>query len=252
MNPEFTSTSFPRKSVPTWTCPTCGHGQLRPVSDLTVEANAGTQNNQDEEWWDYEYAGYIFMGLLKCAACNEHVTVSGTGDVCQDYTEDGTSWEYTLFLTPTYFNPPLKVINPKTGDNVPFEITQLLHKAHEVCWADPDSALNRLRAIVEEILDFKGVSRTRTDGRYLSLHRRIEMFTDPNFEQVKKALLAVKYVGNDGSHGFSGASRKELLEIFSIVNFCLEKVFPRPADDSLIIEAINRINSNEGLKPRVA
>jgi hypothetical protein len=251
MNPALIRASFNQNRLPSWTCPTCEQGVLTldDPNMLVVRPNAETKTSGGEDWWDYDYAGYVFSGMLSCKACGESVTVVGKGHVDQEYIDDGRDYEYVTYLTPTYFTPPLKIISPKVNEQVPAQVLKLLSKAHEVCWADPDSALNRLRAIVEEILDYKGVPRTSGRSR-LSLHRRIQLFNDAGTEQVRNALLAIKYVGNDGSHGFSGVKRKELLEVFSIVSYCLEKLFPIPIDDSHVIAAVSRFNANEGLQPR--
>lgn len=253
MNPAFAKSSFRHDTLPNWTCPTCERGllALREKDTLAVQPNAETKANCREDWWDAEYGEYVFNGNLVCMNCGESVAVSGKGRVDQEYTDDGQGWEYVTMLTATYFIPPLKVISPKVNDQVPDQVRQLLAKAHEVCWTDPDSALNRLRTIVEEVLDFKGVPRTKGKTRH-SLHARIKLFTETGAEQIQSALLALKYVGNDGSHGFSGISRRELLEVFSIVNYCLEKLFPIPIDDSDVLAVVERINSNEGLKKRKA
>lgn len=251
MNPAFVRASFEKSKVPQWTCPTCEKGTLTPVDEFTIKPNAETTQNQDEEWFDSDYAGYVFNGMLNCGACKENVIICGTGHVIQDYEDNGPGWDYFTMLTPTFFIPPLKVISPSVNDQVPDQVTLLLNKAHEICWSDPDSALNRLRSIVEEVLDYKGVPRTMANGNRRSLHNRIELFTEPGTEQVKAALLALKYVGNDGSHGFSGIKRKDLLDVFSIVKFCLEKLFPVAIDDSAVLAAVTRINANQGLRPRV-
>lgn len=250
MNPAFRA-SFNQNSLPLWTCPKCEQGVLilDDPQKLVVRPNAETKSSGGEDWWDYEYAAYVFAGMLTCKACGESVTVVGKGHVEQEYTDDGQGSEYVTYLTPTYFTPPLRIISPKVNEQVPEQVLMLLAKAHEICWADPDSGLNRLRTIVEEILDFKGVPRTAGRNR-LSLHRRIELFNEPGTEQVKNALPAIKYVGNDGSHGFSGVKRKELLEVFSIVNYCLEKLFPVLVDHGHVMAAVTRFNVNQGLKPR--
>lgn len=253
MNPAFVRASFNQNRLPSWICPTCEQGVLTldDPNKLVVLPNSETKNNQNEEWWDYDYVGYVFTGMLSCKACGESVTVVGNGHVDQEYTDDGSDYEYVTNLTPTYFIPALKIISPKVNEQVPEQVVKLLAKAHEICWADPDSALNRLRTIVEEILDYKGLPRTSPKGTRLTLHRRIELFIEPGAEQIQSALLAIKYVGNDGSHGFSGVKRKELLEVFSIVNYCLEKLFPIPIDDSHVFAAVSRFNANGGLKPRI-
>lgn len=253
-NPALSNKSFRQEHLPAWTCPTCEQGLLALADndELEVRPNAETRANGGEDWFDHEYGKYVFSGMLTCTACGESVTICGKGHVDQEYLDDGRNWQYMTILTPTFFTPSLKVISPKVNDQVPQQIWQLLEKAHEVFWTDPDSALNRLRTIVEEILDFKGVPRMASLRKRHSLHNRITLFTEPGTEQVQRALLAIKYVGNDGSHGFSGATRRELLEVFSIVSYCLEKLFPVPVDDSSVLEAVERFNANGGLKPRGA
>lgn len=60
-------------------------------------------------------------------------------------------------------------------------------------WASPSSAANRLRYAVEEILDDRGILRSGT------LHARIEKFRAFS-PDMAEALMAVKWIGNEGSH----------------------------------------------------
>jgi len=248
MNPALKSASFDERHPPAWTCPNCEQGRLKLVDKFSVCPNSETANNGSEDWWDPMFAEYVFNGMLQCASCSEHVSVSGTGHVSQEYTGDGDDWEYVTMLNPKYFHPALRVISPDVSNGVPAEITELIQKAHEICWADPDSALNRLRSVVEAILDFKGVASINEKSNRIALHHRIGLFSEPGLDGVQRALMALKYVGNDGSHGFSTIKRRELLEVFSIVNYCMEKIFPIPTDEAQILELVTKINANRGLQ----
>lgn len=238
--------------MPHWPCPTCEQGRLRLQDKIEVRPNAETQECSGTDWWDPHYAGYVFTGMLRCGTCHDHVVVSCQGAIEQHYTDDHRNkWEYVTVLTPRFFMPALRVISPRMNDEVPEQIPKLLAKANEICWADPDSALNRLRTIVEEILDFKSVPRTQGRKRH-GLQTRIELLTEPGMELVQRALNALKFVGNEASHGFSSIKHRELLEVFSILKYCLENIFPVAVDDTVVLTVVERINTNKGLRPRSA
>ncbi|WP_195911354.1 DUF4145 domain-containing protein [Streptomyces kaniharaensis] len=78
--------------------------------------------------------------------------------------------------------------------------------ASAVLWADPSSAANRLRSAAEALMDDQGIMRKGLDRKGkttdLNLHSRIELFqkAKPNLKEVGDLLLAVKFIGNVGSH----------------------------------------------------
>ncbi|WP_159072859.1 DUF4145 domain-containing protein [Streptomyces glaucescens] len=111
---------------------------------------------------------------------------------------------YREHLTPQFFMPELPLIQ-SFGD-CPKQVREMIEAASPVLWVDPSSAANRLRSSVEALMDWEGIPRKwSSNGKSynLSLHRRIERFktAKPTFSKAADLLLAVKWIGNVGSHG---------------------------------------------------
>jgi len=244
MDKQLLQRYFSQQRPPSWDCPNCDRGVLKSIEKFTVKSNSETANNGGEEWWDVEYCKYVFSGMLICTTCQEAVSIAGDGFADREQYDDG-SWGYETYLVPTYFNPPLNIVKLTVSDEVPEEIIRLLSKASELFWCDADSAINRLRSLVEIILDERGIPRKNKSNR-LPLHHRILLVADAELLDVRDALLAVKYIGNDSSHGFSGVGRNDLITAFSIVKFCLERLYPPVAVQSDIAKVIAGINANKG------
>ena len=126
----------------------------------------------------------------------------------------------------------------------------LLGKASELFWCDPDSCLNRLRSVAEQILTYHGVPRVTKKGKHIPLGMRIEMFKKPEYAEVKDALTAARHIGNEGSHGFSGVTRGELLASFDVIEYCLLQFFPANHDHSKVKKFIAAVVENEGFRPK--
>jgi len=244
MDKHLLQETFNQKRPPAWDCPNCDRGILKPSEQFSVKSNSETAIHGSEDWWDVEYCKYVFSGMLACVTCKEGVAIAGNGFIDREQYDEG-DWGYETYLVPTYFNPPLRIVKPVVADDIPEEITRLLTKACEMFWCDGDSAINRLRSLVEMVLDARGIPR-ENKGNRLSLHHRILLVTDANLLDVRDALLAIKYIGNDSSHGFTGIERNDLITAFSIVKFCLERLYPPVAVESDIAKIIAEINANKG------
>ena len=244
MDKQLLQTSFNERTLPAWECPNCDRGVLKKNEKFYIKSNSETAKNGSEDWWEVEYCKYVFSGMLICNYCEEGVSIAGDGFIEREQYDDG-AWGYETYLVPTYFNPPLRIVKPIVAEEIPEPITRLLSKASEVFWCDGDSAINRLRSLVEMVLDAHGIPREQKGSR-LSLHHRILLVTDPELLDVRDALLAIKYIGNDSSHGFTGIDRNELVTSFSIVKFCLERLYPPLPVESDIAKIIAEVNANKG------
>lgn len=231
-------------NVPPWKCPSCSEGRLKLEGDFTIRDDASTQKCRNEEWFGPEHSHYVFTGVLQCTNCSEAVVVSGEGVTEEDYGEDGP--EYYRVLTPRFFYPPLKIIEPNVpASALPAAVTSYLDKAFQVFWCDADSCVNRLRTVVEHVLDSYDISRTASKSGRLDLATRISMLIDPKYSAVKEALDSVRYMGNNGSHGSVGIERHELLSAFAVVKFCLEQLY---TDNSALLAFVSDINQKKGFR----
>ena len=246
MEHKYLKQSFVSDDVPPWNCPTCSTGRLALVGAFSMKDDAATQRDKDEEWFDAEHAHYVFNGLLQCGNCAEHVVVAGDGIVEEDYGFHERN--YYNVLTPKFFYPPLKIIEPNTNDKVPTDVKTYLDKAFQVFWCDADSCVNRLRTVLEYVLDDLGVDRVNGKGDRLPLASRIEQFVDPKFAHVKDAMTSLRHMGNDGSHGSIDIQRHELLLAFSVIKYCLEQIYA--PDHSEILNFVSVVNQRKGFRPK--
>lgn len=246
MEKKYLTQSFAKENVPPWRCPSCESGRLKLVGEFSVHSDAATQNSSNEEWFEPEYSNYIFTGILCCENCREKVAVSGAGNVEEDYGEDGR--EYYTLLTPKFFHPPLRIIEPSISKDVPADVIVYLEKAFQIFWCDADSCVNRLRTVVEYLLDGIGIDRNHPKGDRLSLAARINLLVEPQHVEVKDALTSLRYMGNDGSHGSVGIERHELLLAFAVVKYCLEKLFPNVSDESEVLTFVSEVNQRKGFR----
>jgi hypothetical protein len=174
--------NFLMSHLPSWRCPSCVGGRLKVEGKLAMHDDAATDLISGEDWFEPENSHYVFAGLLKCGVCRESVIVSGDGFVEQDYGSDGI--EHNRYLTPRFFYPPLKIIEPNVSENIPENITSCLEKAFQIFWCDAESCLNRLRTIAEYLLDDLKITRLGTKDSRLNLANRIALLVDPQYMQT--------------------------------------------------------------------
>jgi hypothetical protein len=135
-----------------------------------------------------------------------------------------------VYVSPS---PPLITI----PENCPTTVKTALEKAFVASWGDLWAAANHTRSCVEELLDYLKEPNTGT------LHHRIENYKKRD-EQRGAALLAVKWVGNAGSHA-DGISRADVYDAFDIIEAVLKDVFSRDYSKvEKFVEAINKRGSH--------
>lgn len=248
MNPKYLEETFVQNNVPAWACPTCRNGTLELVGDFSMKDDAVTMQSSGEEWFDPEYSHYVFTGLLRCKNCHENVVVCGDGGIVADYGFEGVG--YYNVLTPKFFIPSLRIIEPNVSEKVPADAVMFLEKAFQVFWCDADSCVNRLRTVLEYILDDLGVERSTANDPRLNLANRINKLTDPKYYQVKQVMTSIRHMGNDGSHGSIGIERAELISAFAVVKYCLEQLYPNVGDHGAVLDFVKKVNKQKGFRQK--
>lgn len=234
------------KYMPEWHCPTCSGGYLRLKTDSlhSLETKASLQAH-DNVNWDPDWIEYRFSALLKCnnEMCQEVVSAVGRGRI--EMVQTGNyDIEHIESYYPDYISPSPPIIAIPKG--CPDESMKELRKAFDASWGDYPSAANHIRTSVERLLDHLKEPKTKLnkkgDRARLSLHDRIINIALRD-KQLSDSLLAVKWLGNVGSHS-DDISQDDIYDAFDIVELVLDDLFTRNRDR--VNKLVSTINKKKG------
>lgn len=168
----------------------------------------------------------------------------GSGRVDWFEGENGEQVYYEEFQ-PRYFYPSLRLF--EIHESAPSEVVQSLNRSFELCFSSPASALNHVRASVEALLTSLKIKRSaltnRKKKRRLSLHERIELLPKKFFD-AKEMLLAVKWLGNAGSHGGHPVSADDVWDSYEILSEVFDLIYSLPVSKAK--QLAKRINKKKG------
>lgn len=241
-------------SLPDITCPTCSRGLLRKDGDYARHRSGDSRQAEHEhpEFFEPEWIAGRFTAGLTCSAprCWETVAVAGDFEVMDNPVFDPDQ-QYVERFRITYLRPApaLVVCPPKTSTAV----RQATDAAAAVIWIDAPAAGNRLRLAVEELLTHQKIKQTSRNSKtqkrvWRTAHDRILEFgkRDPDVADV---LLAIKWLGNAGSHD-SRLTTADVLESAQLLSHALRLLYD-PSDADLRRRAA-LINKRKGPAPRAA
>jgi hypothetical protein len=218
---------FTEKSVPDWSCPTCRKSILRIKEGTfhTKETHASGEEH-DNVAWSPEWIRYTYACLFECTndSCKEVVASCGNGNVGYDFSFDGDG-EFVDFYQPQFFNPHLQIFD--IPSNCPSAIKEELDRSFKQFFSSPDAALNSARAAIEQLVTELGVKRYQTQNgkrRPVNLHARINMLGTQH-SQIKDMLIAIKWLGNAGSHPGAEISVDDVLDSYELIEHVLHELF---------------------------
>ncbi|MFD8762378.1 DUF4145 domain-containing protein, partial [Streptomyces mirabilis] len=167
-----------------------------------AEESVTSKSWHDHDAWEPEWIQGGFHCVLTCRkeTCDR---VRVIGEMTVDYA-GRQDVQYEQCLTPTMFLPALPLLENR--DLCPSEVGERVDAAAKILWLDPNAAANRIRTAVEALMDDQKVIRTKLNraGKAvrLSLDNRIATFKTvlPQHADAADLLLAVKWIGNVGSH----------------------------------------------------
>jgi hypothetical protein len=219
---------------PPWPCVSCKRGQLRLRKDsLVYEETASSKREQRSDDWLPEAIEFTFAAWAQCAneRCAEGYAIVGTGFVEQEYSgDDEGSTEWVERFYPRSIMPTLQMIS--LPEKCPPVVKSMLFHAFACYWAQADASAGRIRAALEALLTHVGIPAevTRETGKPapLSLHRRIELYAKQN-PVVGQQLMAIKWLGNTGSHG-SEVTRSDILDALELLEHALTEMLDQRSE----------------------
>lgn len=220
---------FFKKSPPEWICPTCNKGILAgKKGSFTEQETIKSLKNREDSNWEPEWVSSVYSCQFLCTnpLCAETVFNVGVGRVESDYISDGGEYGeiYTEVFEPKFFIPHLNIF--RIPHNTPDDIKLSINKSFELFFVNPSSSANHLRMAIEQLLDFFKVKRfgVKKGRKYImTLHRRIELLPKKILE-FKDLMLAIKLLGNDGSHP-KGVNKDDVMDACDLIESILEDIF---------------------------
>ncbi len=215
------STSFP--------CPDCGALLEVTSDDIKAYETKSSEQLQKVYGASPEELDYRFTARLKCPSkqCATDVVCVGAASVDQVPVEDDhgeiMNWEWMCFYSPHFFYPNLRMA--KIPVNCPDTVKNRMEASFSQFFFSVNGALNELRGALEALLDALDVPRLKADGKRMVLHDRIESLPAQH-SSLQKLFLAMKVLGNSGTHVDDGFEKKDLLDGYQLMEAVLEAIFP--------------------------
>ncbi|MEV5441271.1 DUF4145 domain-containing protein [Streptomyces sp. NPDC052644] len=191
------------------------------------ESNTSSSRHSHEDMMNGGFHAVLNCGNRSC----DLVRVVGDWGLSSGFGEDGAA--YDDYLIPKFFAPALPLI--ESHDLCPGPVQDRIDMAAKIIFVDPSSAANRLRAATEALMDDQGIPRKHLQGGSiadLALHRRIGKFkvAKPQYADAADLLLAVKWIGNVGSHD-DVLRIADVLEGVTFLDHALELIYDTSAEE---------------------
>jgi hypothetical protein len=216
--------SISNKSNTAWRCSYCGTGSLQLLEKLE------SKRSFHRIW-------------LKCTnpECKKQFHAVGKVKSLGDGDEVGSKYfridDYKLY--PAHFQPEVILFElPITlGDDIK---TKLI-KSFNHFWYDLDACANKIRQAIELIIEEKNGIGSNLDQKIASLRTSLG-------ESLANTILALKWIGNEGSHIGRPFTREEILNAFGLLVDVLNKLYPDELENIRRESLVQLILENKGLK----
>lgn len=220
-------------------CPTCKIGSLEvPQNDRLLHETA--ESKELNNYSGYPCTDYIFSIHLKCNSCGERVAVSGFRSE-ENFPSD-EEFGLQSSINPVSFFPAPYIID--IPSSCPKSVHSVLKESFRLYWVDVSSCANKIRIVIELLFDELNVISITIQGKKLTLHKRIEEFQKMN-PKVGEILLAIKWIGNEGSH-LSELKKMDVLDAYELLEYALELLFDDK--EKRLLTLTQEINANKGKK----
>ena len=258
--------------IPSFKCPTCEEGFLKPVYNSLLKINIEKAYELYNYTGDPEDICYYFSIISKCdnSDCQQSILISGNnriwinGYLSTTDDETGESLnipEGTANYSNNYFIENISL--PINLIELPEEIDEAFKgeilKSFKLFWQDTGSCANKIRIAIEILLTnkLKIIRRQKTKDKkkstqsnevyyykMLTLGERIGRIKSEakysNFKNIADNLKAVKWIGNYGSHRRKEISRQEIQDAYKILEHLLTKIYNVDKEVEKLTKAINK------------
>lgn len=245
---------FSLNQPPDWVCPTCRKGILRIKEGSFHKEERRHSKDRSHPAWDPEWIEFVYSCLLVCTSgqCKEVVSSTGVGSVEASFEFDEDTGivqdDYEERFSPKYFEPHLNFL--EIPEKCPKTVSGPLCESFQLFFSSPSAAANCVRTAIEALFTEIGVKRFNTvsgQRRFISLHQRIDLLP-PRYAHLKDFILAIKWLGNVGSH--ANGNRKgaitldDVIDSFELTEHVLLEIYAPKT--KRLTRLAKKINQNKG------
>ncbi|MCO5190091.1 MAG: DUF4145 domain-containing protein [Anaerolineae bacterium] len=235
-----------------WECPTCGKGKLE-IKEGTLHVSETAKSVKENAFESYPInREHLYSCLFRCNnnKCREVISSSGRGYLEPVFPNDpdgGVRQDWDYKFVPIYFLPNLQFF--QIPGRTPKTVLVEINESFSLFFCAPSSAANHVRRSVEELLTALKIKRYKYVGtpkkrRYVSLHDRIQLLP-AKYDSQKELLLALKWLGNAGSHTHQEITKDDVLDAYEILEELLNQIYVKKKD---VRKLARTINKNKGPK----
>ena len=108
-------------------------------------------------------------------------------------------------------------------------------------WYDLDACANKIRQAIELIVDGKG-------GTGKNLEQKIVSIKNQLGDKLTDLFLALKWIGNDGSHVDRPFDREEILKTYDLFVKTLNLLYPDESEEKMREDLVRLVIEKKGIK----
>ncbi|MDR6522199.1 hypothetical protein J2789_004889 [Variovorax paradoxus] len=213
--------------------------------NLLRRQTAASAAEQRQDFSEFEWIKTKVAAMFVCSHCGESVACAADGWVDEIYGDDEygdiqRDWEDRF--TPRYFAPPLVLMD--IPEDCPEGVASHLQTSFSMYFCNPGASANAARIALEVLMDEWGVPKD-DNGKTLTLHQRLQRLP-PAYSGLEELLLAVKWLGNDGSHG-GNLTKDDVNTLYDILEVALHEAYDKKKDT--VLAKARAINQTRVKKP---
>jgi len=216
--------------LPDWKCPYCKIGTLHlDDDDFRHEETNESKKDRENPNWESDWIKYTFVAFLQCTNCNDQTAVIGEGK--SSFSTDLQTGEPLVDeeFMPKYFCPTLPLFELPPG--TPVTVKTHIDESLALAWSDFSAAGNKLRISIERLIDEISPNSTGT------LHDKIENLKAP-WNEIKELLLAIKWLGNEGSHE-AKLEEYDVAFAYEAIKVVLNEIYGSKKDIEKLAQLVN-------------
>lgn len=205
-----------------------------------------SHENRNHDAWEPEWIDGRFACLMECTACTAATAVAGAWRLeDRGYNCETQQGHWDKVYLPKYFSEAPHIIPLPAA--LPEAVRDELIRSFVLYWVDSEACGNRIRRAVEQLMTDHRIRRTvivrkgNKPGKRKPLdpHKRIEAF-GVRRPELSDALIAVKWIGNAGSH-LDQLSCEDVLDGYELLSYVLDELYvPRAKRAKSLAKVVNR------------